>query len=298
MWLLIMVLILAIVLIAIPAVFFLLRPLATVIYFQRRALRRAGLRRIAIDGPRGRLVYWKGGSGPLTFLLHGVNDQAGSWSGVVRDLLRGATLIVPDFPGHGHSEPASGRLRVDDMLSALEAIMEIEAPVMPVRLVGNSMGGWVALRYALDHPDRVATLVLESPGGIRHDFQLSQFLPRNRAEALAIVREVYGPALPRPAGFVLDDMVRRAPRLPAIRIFETDLNDYALDARIGNIRVPTTLLWGELDGILPLEYGRRMEAMIPNARLEMIPGAAHIAHRTHPKIFAAAATRALATRGE
>jgi pimeloyl-ACP methyl ester carboxylesterase len=289
-----MVLILAIVLIAIPAFVFMLRPVATVIYFQRRELRRAGMRRIAIAGPRGRLVYWKGGSGPLTFLLHGVNDHAGSWSGVVRDLLRDATLIIPDFPGHGDSEPRSGPLDLDDILRGLDAIMEVEAPVMPVRLVGNSMGGWVALRFALDHPDRVAALVLESPGGLTYEYKLSSFLPRNRSDAMAMVTAVYGPALPKPAGFVLDDMVRRAPRMPAVRILQKSLNDYALDANVGNIRVPTTLVWGELDGVLPLDYGRRLESMVPNAHLDVLRGAAHIPHRTHPKAFAEAVSRALA----
>ncbi|MHB0970809.1 MAG: alpha/beta fold hydrolase [Thermoanaerobaculia bacterium] len=292
MQILLAILILAIALIAGAAFLFFRHPLDLVIFAQRRALRRAGLRRHVMHAPRGRLVYWKGGSGPVTFLLHGVNDQAGSWSGIVPMLLHDMTLVIPDFPGHGESDPRGGPLSLDDIRPSLESLIAKEAYEGRMRLVGNSMGGWVALAIALEYPERVASLVLESPGGARFDYDAALFLPKSREEASKIVRDVYGPDLPMPAGFVLDHMIRRAPRMPAARIFERDINEEALDDRLGAITAPVTLLWGEYDAVLPPDYGRKLQSMIPGARLEIIPRAAHIAHRTHPKQFAAAVLRA------
>lgn len=267
-------------------------PLDLIVFAQRRQLKRCGLRRHVIHAPRGPLVYWKGGSGPLTFLLHGVNDQAGSWSGAAKELVRDLTLVIPDFPGHGQSGPKRGNLTVDDVFPALDAIVAREAAGSKIRLVGNSMGGWVALYYTLEHPERVESLVLEGSGGARFAFRVESFVPKHREEAAKILRDVYGPDLPRPANFMLDQMIRRAPRMPAARIFAFDVNTHALDERLGEITAPATLVWGECDAVLPLDYGRKLQAMIPGARFEVIPRAAHIPHRTHPKAFAAAVRRA------
>src|SRR5512142_1661208 len=86
-------------------------PLETFVKMTRRALVRAGLRRREILVHGGRIVYFSGGRGstPLV-LVHGVNDQAGSWSGVIAKLRDRFRIIAVDLAGHGESEPSAGPL--------------------------------------------------------------------------------------------------------------------------------------------------------------------------------------------
>lgn len=254
----------------------------------RSALAATGAVKQEIEAPSGRLVYWTAGSGPTVVLLHGTNDQAGLWWQVVRDLSKRYRFVIPDMPGHGQSDPADGPLDLGMMLEAVETLAKQESPEEPFVLVGNSMGGWVALLYALDHPERLSRLVLESAGGISldPDFEPPALVPRTREEARIAFDAAIGPDGLVPDS-VLDDFVRRAPSSEAARMLEAGYEAYILDDRIGDVRVPTTLIWGDADGVLPLSFGRRMEEMIPGSVLHAIPGCGHITHNECAKAFVA-----------
>jgi pimeloyl-ACP methyl ester carboxylesterase len=252
----------------------------------RSALAATGAVKQEIEGPDGKLAYWIAGSGPTVVLLHGTNDQAGLWWQVVRDLGAQYRFVIPDMPGHGESDPATGPLDLGMMLAAVESLAETVSPEEPFVLVGNSMGGWVALLYALEHPERVSHLVLESAGGISldPDFEPPALVPRTREEARIAFDAAIGPDGLVPDA-VLDDFVRRAPFSEAARMLEAGFERYILDDRIAGVRVPVTLIWGDADGVLPLSFGRRMASMIPGSVLHAIPGCGHIPHNECAKEF-------------
>jgi pimeloyl-ACP methyl ester carboxylesterase len=266
-------------------VVFFLRPLATLELMGRWALRGAGLEQATVQGPRGPLVYWRGGSGSVVVLLHGANDQSGSWARVAAPLRQRHRLLVPDLPGHGRSAPAEGPLGIADIFAGLEALMDAEVPSGErATLVGNSMGGWLAMLYADRHPDRVSAIVLVNGAALRGDGSEAHvnLLPKNRDEARAAMLAVTSPTTPLAPEFVLDDLVRRAPTSPLARLMASPVEGWLLDGKLDEIRVPVTLLWGEDDKVLPPRYARRVASQLASARLETIAHCGHVPQRECP----------------
>lgn len=267
-------------------------PIASLEKMSRLSLRLGGAEKHAIDTPNGRLVYWTRGEGPVVFLVHGANDQAGLWSKSVARLEGSYRLVMPDMPGHGESDPGEGPIRFEMMLDALEALKEKESPDDPVALVGNSLGGWIALLYALDHPSHVRQIVLENSGGISVDYKGPSLVPTTREEARAVVEATVARAAAVP-DFILDDLVRRAPTSQIARMAGEDVASWVVDDRVGAIAVPTTLIWGEEDKVAPVEYARRVQSMIPGAELRTIARCGHIPHNECPDDFATLLSEAL-----
>lgn len=251
-------------------------------FFTCRALRKSGLQRKTRRG----IVYWSGGRGSETLVLvHGVNDQAGTWAPVVPSLIDRYRLLIPDLPGHGESDPSTGPLTMQQVADGFADLLAAETGDQPVLLVGNSMGGWVALLYSLQHPDKVKKLVLEDASGMRWDISAVPLVPQNREQAALGMRLVLGPKAPLPPDYVLDAMVRRAASAPMIRLMQSGLAQYVVDNRLGDLQAPVTMIWGDGDGLLPLQYAETLKSRIANAKLHIIHDCGHIPHRQKPERF-------------
>jgi len=257
------------------------RPLATLEVLGRLTLRGAGFERASVEGPRGPLVYWRGGSGSLVVLLHGANDQAGAWARVAGPVKARHRVLVPDLAGHGGSGPKHGPLGVADLYAGLETLLGAEAGNERAALVGNSMGGWLALLYAHRHPDRVSRVVLVNGAALRGDGSEAQvnLLPKTREEARSAMFAVTSPRSGPVPDFILDDLVRRAPGSPLARILAVPFEELLLDGKLGEIQAPVTLLWGADDKILPVSYAERVASQLASARVETIPGCGHVPQR-------------------
>ena len=250
----------------------------------RAALIAAGLERREVEGN----VYFVGRAEarPTLVLIHGANDHAGTWASVV-PLLTQYRLIVPDLAGHGESAPASGPIPIPLMVDQLHTIIEYEcrtgfSPSMS--LAGNSLGAWIALLYALKHPDRVERLVLESGGGLMRPLAVP-LIATNRDDAMIILRAVHGPNAVLP-DWAVDALLRRAVDAPMLRLTEHEF----VDGRLGEVNVPTTVVWGADDGVIPRAYVEALRDGIAGARLEIIEGAAHIPHAQQPARFVSCLT--------
>ncbi|MBK5258079.1 MAG: alpha/beta hydrolase [Thermoanaerobaculia bacterium] len=257
-------------------------PIDTWIQFSRQQLDRAGLEKVVTsDGA----VYWRGGGkkkSETLVLLHGVNDQAGTWFAVVPALARDYRLIIPDLAGHGESEPKSGPITYANMLEQLDAILKSERS-RNATLVGNSMGGWIAMLYAFDHPGKVRRLVLEDASGMAWPLSGVPFYPKNREEAAAMMRALNGPD-DKTSDEVLDAFLARKDQ-PLSRFTLPDVLTHLVDARLSELKMPVTLIWGRDDGILPLAYAEALSKRIAGSKLRVIDGAAHIPHRQQPEKF-------------
>jgi pimeloyl-ACP methyl ester carboxylesterase len=275
---------------------FLARPFWWFERLGKAALRSAGLERTTLAGPRGPIAVWRGGQGPTLLLLHGSNDQAGGFARVARPLAKRHRLLVPDLPGHGESAPAEGPLSVADLVAGVETVAAAEPEGTRLTLVGNSLGGYLALVYALRHPERVEQVVLVNGGAIRAapGVEIS-LLPKSRDEARAALDALTAPETPRAAGFVLDDIVRRAPGSPLARMLQAPVDaSLVLDDRLGEISVPVTLIWGEADRYMPIGYAETVRSRLPAARLETLAGCGHVPQRECPERLLQALARALA----
>ncbi len=249
----------------------------------RAALAQAGLERIVrADGD----VYWRGGAegAPVLVLLHGVNDQAGTWAAVAGPLAKRFRLLVPDLAGHGESEPKTGPLPLPLILQRLDALISNEARGL-VTLLGNSMGGWVAILYALQHPDCVGRLILEDASGMAWIISVPLF-PQTREQAIIALHAVNGPHAETP-DWAIDVLLHPKSVAPMTRVAQTGVIPYLVDGRLGEIKVPTSLIWGADDGLLPVAYAEALQKKIAGATLQIVEGAAHIPHRQQPEKFLA-----------
>jgi pimeloyl-ACP methyl ester carboxylesterase len=260
------------------AVAFLMDPYDQFIAYTRAELARSGMERVQF----GENVYWRGGSGPVLVLLHGANDQAGTWSPVTATLVKSYRVIAPDLSGHGESGPAEGPVAMSRMVGELHAILDREH-IECATLAGNSMGGWVAMLYALEHPGRVDRLVLEDASGMIWPLTVP-LVANDRDAAMKIMHAVHGPTAPVPE-WTIDALMSRAGSSPMLRVGQAGVLQYLLDNRLGDLNVPATLIWGANDGVLPVAYAEALQKKIKRSELFVIDDAAHIPHRQQPERF-------------
>jgi non-heme chloroperoxidase len=240
-----------------------------------------------------RLPYAERGApdGVPVVLLHGITDSWRSFEPVLPYLPDAIHAYSVTSRGHGDaSRPGSYRLEdmVDDVARFLEAV-GLESAV----LAGHSMGSIVAARFAIDHPDRAAGLVLM---GGRTTFAAPEMdaMSEELAEMTDPIDVDYlrgfqesTLARPIPADY-LDLVVSESAKL-TVEIFrrawhDTVLRDFSAD--LPAISAPTLLVWGELDAFSPRAEQDGLLAAIPGSRLIVHEGAGHAFHWEDPERFA------------
>jgi len=262
----------------------------------RRALARAGLERRVIPSPAGPQTVFVGGTGPMLVFLHGAGHQAGTWLQSVRALRHRYTLVIPDLAGHGESAPATGPIQASDIVNGLEAVLASLAQGHPVTLIGNSLGGWMAMVLATRHPEWVARIVAVNGGPLPGTDASVRLLPTTREEArdtMARLRDAGSPAIP---DHVLDDLVRRSRDGSFARFAATNpaTGEWVLtEAQLATIQVPVRLIWGVSDGLMPLAYAERMRAALPDVELLPLERCGHVPQQEAPERFVAALRQAL-----
>ena len=256
-----------------------------------------------------RRAYVKAGSGPALLLIHGIGDSSDTWRPVVEQLAEHYTVIAPDLLGHGRSEKPRADYSVAGFANGMRDLLSV-LEVDRVTVVGHSLGGGVAAQFAYQFPDRCERLVLVGSGGVGRTVS-----PLLRVAAVPGV-EVVMPLLGLPP-------VRFASRLGAglLRLFDTALGRDAeeilavfdalpnTEARMGILRtlrssvdwqgqvitmvdraylaegVPTLIVWGRRDAIIPLGHGRLVHAVMPGSQFEVFDDAGHFPHHTDPARF-------------
>jgi len=195
-------------------------------------------------------------AGPTLVLLHGLSAAGTSYSPMLPYLLgRVGRVILPDLPGHGFSATASG-LDADrvhtGLTEALDAVLD-----EPAFVFGNSLGGYVATRFALARPERVRGLVLASPAGTPSTrAELDEirriFTVRSHRDGLDFVDRLLARPDPR-LRHVIALLLRRRFADPALqRILAAVEPETGIDAHeLASLRAPTLLVWGARDRILP-----------------------------------------------
>jgi pimeloyl-ACP methyl ester carboxylesterase len=219
-------------------------------------------RRLALAGHQTAVL--EGGDGPPVVLLHGAGEFAACWMRVVPELVAGCRVVAPDLPGHGASELADKPLDAATVVAWLGELIERTCPSPPV-LVGHLLGGAIAARFAIEHPDRLSRLVLVDTYG------LGRFWPTPRY-ALAMLAFTARPTegtqerLFRQCTFDLDglreqvgergrlleayalDRAREPAMNAALKHLMPQLGMRAIPpAELARIAVPTALIWGRRD---------------------------------------------------
>lgn len=242
-----------------------------------------------------RLDHAEAGEGfaPPVLLLHGFSDSWRSFEPVLPLLPHGLRALVPSFRGHGGSDRPAAGYGPGHLAADIAAFMDALGLPKAV-VVGHSMGGSVALRLAIEHPGRVAGLVLV---GARASWRgHPDLLPLARQiDALrdpvdpAFVRDFQESTIagPVPPG-LLDTVVAESLRLPA-RVWRAAMREGVLGAddegRLGRVAAPTLLLCGDRDG-LAADAQALLAAGIRGARRVTYAGVGHALHWEQPQRFA------------
>ncbi len=260
--------------------------------------------------------YLEAGDGPLLLLVHGMAGTARNWDPVIEPLALRNTVVAADFPGHGDSEPGGGDYSLGSLASGLRDLM-IALGHERATLVGHSLGGGVALQFAYQFPEMVERLVLVSSGGLGPEVGAvlrAAALPGAELfiRATAAPGAVAGGWLSGALGKVglrpnidlaevgrayaaLADADRRKAFLSTLHaVVGTDGQRIAaLDRLYLAETLPTLIVWGERDPIIPVAHGRAAHAQLPGSRLEVFPDAGHIPQLESPGRFAAVLQRFL-----
>ena len=249
------------------------------------------------------------GSGPALLLIHGIGDSSDTWREVIPALAQRYTVIAPDLLGHGRSDKPRGDYSVAAYANAMRDLISMLG-IERVTVVGHSLGGGVAMQFAYQYPERCERLVLVASGGVSAEVSTLLRLAATPNSDLVMplltlsgsrsVTQWLCKLLRRfnaDLGVDADDLLRMLDTLPDImarRAFLRTLRS-AVDWRGQAITmldrcyltqsVPTLLVWGSRDAIIPMEHARVASAAMPNSRMEIFEGAGHFPFRTDPERF-------------
>jgi pimeloyl-ACP methyl ester carboxylesterase len=259
---------------------------------------------------RGRdISYRTAGLGPAIVLIHGMASSSTTWNAVVPLLAEHATVVAPDLPGHGGSTNPGGDYSLGAHASWVRDLM-IALDIPRATLVGHSLGGGVAMQVAYQFPERSERLVLVGSGGLGKEVAMLL-----RALALPGSEFVLSAGCsPRvlTAGRTVAGWLRRAGLRPTASIAEVGRCYASLsrpEARValmhtlrsvidvGGQRVsaadrlhlaaeiPTLIMWGDRDRIIPVAHGHAAHEAIPGSKLEIFSEVGHFPQVEEPERF-------------
>ncbi len=243
-------------------------------------------------------------------LLHGTSASLHTWDGWVEALAGERRVVRVDLPGFGLTGPApDGDYRIERYVGFVTSLLDalgIERCV----LAGNSFGGWIAWETAVAAPDRVAALILVDSAGyplesqsVPIGFRIARIPLLNRLMEVTLPRSVVESSLRNTYG----DPSRVTPEL-VDRYYELTLRDGNRAAlalrfaggrhsdrvdRLPELQLPTLVLWGGRDRLIPPDAGERFHRDIPGSRLVVFPELGHVPHEEDPATTVAAVRRFL-----
>jgi pimeloyl-ACP methyl ester carboxylesterase len=271
-------------------------------YFE--AFERIPIHTLEVNGEH--VAYLDIGQGQPVILIHGFGGSMWQWEHQQQPLSAEFRLITPDLIGSGLSTKPDIEYRPEQMLEYFIGFMDA-LRIRQATLVGNSMGAGLAIGMALTYPDRVSQLVLIDglPANVRERLtspSIKRALDTAAPSWLAsfgnwlfggvmiesVLEEiVHDPALLTPAVIERSNRNRQRPGVipPLMTVRDTlPLWESGFATRIGEIRHPTLILWGEEDRVFPLPTGEDLQRTIKGSALVRIPNAGHIPQWERPDL--------------
>ncbi len=266
------------------------------------AIQRIPVHTASVNGHR--IAYLDEGQGPPLILLHGYGGSMWQWE-YQQPLTAQFRVITPDLIGSGLSDKPAIDYRPEELIDSIRGLMD-ELGLPTATLIGNSMGGGVAIGMALTYAERVHRLVLIDglPDHVRERLvsplmqrainthapawlaRFGALLFGNRTMEAVLKEIVYDHRLVTP--LVLDRSNRNRQRADMITPLLSLRNSLPLweqhfAPRLKDIRQPTLILWGEHDRLFPPQVGRDLHTTIPHSEFIVIPDAGHIPQWEQPQ---------------
>ncbi|MCA1782760.1 MAG: alpha/beta fold hydrolase [Dermatophilaceae bacterium] len=259
------------------------------------------------------LSYLDSGSGPVVLFIHGILGSQKQWAHLVDEMDDEHRVLVPDLFGHGESAKPLGDYSLSAHAAAMRDLLD-HLGIERVTLVGHSLGGGIAMQFFYLFPDRVDRLVLVASGGLGREVN-----PILRSATLPLAEQVLSVAASTPVlsrlealgsglarlgwrpgadlsavwhGFTsLGDTESRHAFLATTRAV-IDIGGQSISAHDhleSVLPVPTMIVWGSKDRMIPAWHALSAQRSLPHCRVELFEGAGHFPHLEDPERF----TRAL-----
>jgi pimeloyl-ACP methyl ester carboxylesterase len=265
---------------------------------------------VTIHGHRRAFV--KVGRGPALLLLHGIGCNHRTWLPVLRPLSRHFTVIAPDLLGHGESDAPRADYSIGGYANGMRDLLALNG-ITSVTVVGHSLGGGIAMQFAYQFPQWTQRLVLVSSGGLGRSVNPllrsltapgSSLALKGAAQAplrvpvTKLMRLAHTVGLPGTIDFsgladvydALGDDGRRRAFQHVLRA-AVDWKGQVitmLDRAYLAEAMPSLVIWGEQDTVIPVKHAYAAHAVLPGSQLEVLPHAGHFPHEDDPEHFASA----------
>ena len=259
-----------------------------------------------------RVVYRVAGDPglPVVLLIHGVTGTSATWEPVMPALAEHAHVIAPDLLGHGESDKPRADYSLGAFASGLRDLLECLGHDRAT-IVGHSLGGGVAMQFTYQHFEYSERLVLVSSGGLGREVSLA--LRAATVPGAELVLPLIANTRVRDAGIAAARLLRRFPVRPgpsmaeAFRGYATLVDSPSRKAFVHTLRsvvepggqrvaaadrhylaegLPTLVVWGALDTVIPVAHATAAHAAMPGSRLEIFERARHFPHLDEPDRFA------------
>lgn len=226
------------------------------------------------------------GRGPPILLLHGLGGEHTVWNGLLPVLTKEFRVLAPDLRGHGRSK-ASAELpfTFPDLEADLVALLD-SLGLAKTHLVGLSAGAFLALQFALDHPERCESLV-SIAGGMQCDNHTraigDRWIETFRSEGLdayvlRLVKDLYYPDWSEEHLEIVDHVRERAieTEYGAVKRWSDAIRTFDQRGRVGRLRLPTLVIHGMDDAVVDVAHARLLRQSIPGAELKLFARTGHL----------------------
>ncbi|MGI0128949.1 MAG: alpha/beta fold hydrolase, partial [Thermoplasmata archaeon] len=238
------------------------------------------------------LHYLDQGRGPTLLLLHGLGGDHRVWDPLLPRLTEQFRVLAPELRGHGGTPlPEGSQPTFAEHLADLELLLA-SAGIERVHLVGLSAGALLSLRYTLDHPERVASLV-SIAGAVNIDNHTRAILDRwvetyqkegFEAYALRLAKDLYYPDWVEAHLDVVDRLRAEAAEAEygSLLRWRKEIREFDLRGRVGKVRVPTLIIHAMDDQVVDVAHARLLRQSIPGAEFKLFAQTGHMVPTERP----------------
>lgn len=240
------------------------------------------MQRLDVGGVNIRV--YRSGEGPEVVYLHSGFGELGTLPFLVRLTEAGFSVVAPEMPGFGKSDPCPKWHKIEDAVYFYRLLLDALELRRPT-VVGQSLGGWLAAELAVWFPDRIGALVLIDAVGLHVEGSpIHELFGVDPVKLMPLVFPGGGNILehvvPALEGATDSDAVMlhffRAMETTALIGWSPYMHDPKLGDRLGEVRARTLVVHGERDGIVPIAHAEVYASRIPNATLEVVEGMGHL----------------------
>ncbi|MCE2734078.1 MAG: alpha/beta hydrolase [Cyclobacteriaceae bacterium] len=232
----------------------------------------------------GEFKYVDEGSGPVILLLHGLFGALSNWEGVTNRFSGKYRVVIPMLPIYEMPVKEAG---IDGLRKFVEEFVQAMS-LKDLVIMGNSLGGHIALAYTLKNPDKVKKLILTGSSGLFEDSMGGSYPKRGNYDYIKerVAYTFYDPSVATKE--LVDEVFETTNSIPkCMRIvaIAKSAQRHNMATDIPNIKIPTFLVWGLNDTITPPMVAHEFNRLIPNSTLRFIDKCCHAPMMEHPETF-------------